>query len=186
MGKTFGETSFESPVSVRHQSRRSRHPTGRRLSQRVEVHGSALVQFGHSRMRPHKLPRRSALHQVLPGFGNRTSPSGPPEEEQGATIFGDGSVRHRPASRVQRVGGATVNGERRARSNRSVSLSAQKYSLDYRKATAQFHREWLHKALKRCAGNLSEAARKLGVTRRALQLQIARFKIDISKIRRTS
>lgn len=79
-----------------------------------------------------------------------------------------------------------MNEVRRTRSKRSVSLSAQEYSLDYRKATAQFHRIWLHKALKRCAGNLSEAARKLGITRRALQLQIARFNIDISKIRRTS
>ncbi|MBK6911361.1 MAG: hypothetical protein IPK53_04210 [bacterium] len=76
-----------------------------------------------------------------------------------------------------------MNGRHSNRPASRVILSGAAYPLDYREATAQFHRLWLIKALRRFRGNLSETARQLGLTRRALQLQVARLDIDLGPLR---
>jgi transposase-like protein len=46
-------------------------------------------------------------------------------------------------------------------------------------------REMIVEALKSARGNMAEAARKLGISERIMGLRVARFRVDLEKLRRT-
>lgn len=64
-----------------------------------------------------------------------------------------------------------------------IEVEGGVYVLDYRLATEQFHKQLVTKVLSEEGGNISEAARKLGVSRRTLQLQTTKLQIDVDSIR---
>ncbi len=58
--------------------------------------------------------------------------------------------------------------------------------LDARIGFEDFQRELLIRALERCGGNQSRAARLLGMTRRTLQYRISKYRINPSEIRKST
>lgn len=71
---------------------------------------------------------------------------------------------------------------RKARSN--VALKRTDYPLKHAEAIAAFEAEWVGEILKRFHGNISLAAREMGMARRSLQLRIRNYQIDVTKIRK--
>lgn len=67
--------------------------------------------------------------------------------------------------------------------SRTVIIGRKSYSLDFRHARIEFETEFLTRILEREHGNISRAARVVGMARRNLQLKILANGIDMSRIR---
>ncbi|MBK6910989.1 MAG: hypothetical protein IPH10_08715 [bacterium] len=62
----------------------------------------------------------------------------------------------------------------RPKSARTIHVRHAKYPLNFRLAADAFRAEYVAQALKVFDGNVSRTARELGITRRALQLLVAK------------
>ena len=62
-------------------------------------------------------------------------------------------------------------------------LEDAEYPVNLHEARALFDTRLLEHVLRSCNGNVSEAARKLNLSRRNLQIKIRNFDIDICRIR---
>ncbi|MBU0508590.1 hypothetical protein KKH27_07135 [bacterium] len=67
--------------------------------------------------------------------------------------------------------------------SRTISVPRKTYSLDFKEAKMEFEIEFITRILERERGNVSRAARTVGMARRNLQLKIRIYKIDMSRIR---
>jgi DNA-binding NtrC family response regulator len=66
---------------------------------------------------------------------------------------------------------------------RTIILERREYCFHFARARALFEREFLTQVLKREHGNVSRAARAIGMARRNLQIKIQAHQIDIARIR---
>jgi hypothetical protein len=61
-----------------------------------------------------------------------------------------------------------------------VHVERSDYSLEYRQAKAEFETVYLMRVIELCGGNITQAARTLGMARRNLQLKIKALKLPVS------
>lgn len=67
---------------------------------------------------------------------------------------------------------------------RIIDLQRTRYALNYQRAKMAFEKEYFTHVLREFEGNISHAARAIGMARRNVQIKIQQYRINVERMRK--